>query len=272
MNQTSLRGAKAFITGASRGIGRAASLALADAGADVALCARSEAELEAVADEARERGVTAAVCVADVTETDAVREAVKRAEEAIGGLDVLVANAGVNQPRVPLWEIEPATWWHVQRVNVLGVLNVVHAVVPGMIARGRGRIVHVASYSGIRPQENASAYATSKAAVMRLHDCLDLELEGTGVRSFAMSPGMVRTDMTEDVIRERNIDDADLAPIEDGAGLIVRLASGEADALHGRMFHVHDDVDAMVAAADEIAERNWYQLRLVRGLIGEDPA
>ena len=272
MTDTSLEGARVFVTGASRGIGRAASLAFAEAGADVALCARSKAELEAVAEEVRERGVAAVVCVADVTDTDAVRGAVRRAERAIGELDVLVANAGVNQPRVPLWEIEPATWWHVQRVNVLGVLNVVHAAVPGMIARGRGRIVHVASYSGIRPQENASAYAASKAAVMRLNDCLDLELEGTGVRSFAMSPGMVRTAMTEDVIRERNIDDEALAPIEDGARLIVRLASGEADALHGRMFHVTDDLDAMIAAADEIAERNWYQLRLVRGLIDGDPA
>ena len=271
MEQQELQGANAFVTGASRGIGRAAAFALADAGANVAVCARSEAELEAVADELRERGVEATACVADVTDTAAVASAVRGAEDALGPLDVLVANAGVNQPRVPVWEIDPATWWQVQRVNVLGVLNVVHAAVPGMLARGRGRIVHVASYSGIRPQRNASAYATSKAALMRLHDCLDLELEGTGVRSFAMSPGMVRTDMTEDVIRERDIDESDLAPIEHGARLIVRLASGEADALHGRMIHVDDDLDALIDAADRIRERNWYQLRLVRGLLDEDP-
>lgn len=262
---------RALVTGASRGIGRAAALALADAGADVALVARSEGDLERVADEIGSRGANALVCVADVTDAGAVAAAVRRAEHELGPLDVVVANAGVNHPRVPAWEIDPETWWGVHRVNVLGVFHVVHAAVPRMVQRNRGRVIHVASYSGVRPQTNASAYSTSKAAVMRLNDCLAAELEGTAVRTFAMSPGMVRTDMTRELIRDLDIDETALEPIEAGARLIVRLASGEADALTGRMIHVDDDLDAMIAAADEIRARKWYQLRIVRGILDEEP-
>lgn len=271
MEDGALHGSVAFVTGASRGIGREAALALADAGADVALNARTEADLSEVADLVRARGRRAAVCAADVTDTKSVQEAVGRAEAALGPLDVVVANAGVAMGGEPVWEVDPASWWEIQRVNVLGVLNTVRAAVPGMVERGQGRVVHVASYAGVRPQQRGSAYATSKAALLRLHDCLAADLEGTGVVSLAMSPGMVRTDMTRELILRLDIDEDQLTPIEVGAALIVRLAAGDADALSGRMIHVTDDLDAMIAAADEIRERNWYQLRLVRGLQGTDP-
>lgn len=271
MQDGPLRGSTAFVTGASRGIGRAAAIALAEAGADVAVNARTEDDLRAVADEIHALGRRAAICVADVTDTAAVREEVRRAEETLGPMDVVVANAGVGWGRKPVWELDPAPWWEVQRVNVLGVLNTIHAAVPRLVARGRGRIIHVASYVGARPQKHVSAYATSKAALLRLHDCLAEDLEGAGVASLAMSPGMVRTDMTRDLIRELGVDEDRLTPIEAGAALIVRLATGEADALSGRMIHVTDDLNAMIAAADEIRERNWYQLRFVRGLKGADP-
>ena len=115
------------------------------------------------------------------------------------------------------------------------------------------------------------AYACSKAAVLRMNDTLALDLEGTGVRTFAMSPGTVLTDMTRPLQQQLGMQEPKFTPIERGADLIVRLASGEADPLHGRMIHVEDDLDAMIVAADEIARRNWYQLRLVRGLVATDP-
>lgn len=271
MSQPNLRDMRAFVTGASRGIGRAVALALAGHGADVALNARSEEGLEGVAAEVRAMGVEAAVCPADVTDREAVRAAVRTAERDLGDIDLLVANAGVANPPVNVWEADPDAWWHVMRVNVLGVLHVVQEIVPGMVERKRGRVVHVASYVGIRPNQRASAYSCSKAALMRLNDSLAADLEGTNVASFAMSPGMVRTDMTRELIEDFGLPDSHITPIEQGAQLIVRLASGEADALTGRMIHVSDDLDAMIAAADEIRERNWYQLRLVRGLLDTDP-
>ena len=271
MTEQTPRDMRAFVTGASRGIGRAVALALADAGIDVALVARSEDDLQRVADEVRARGGNAFVCVADVTDRAAVHDAARRAESELGPIDVLVANAGIAAGGQPMWQTDPEVWWRIQEVNVLGILHVVQALVPGMVERGFGRVIHVGSYAGVRPQAGGSAYSCSKAAVLRLSDSLAEELEGTGVKSFAMSPGMVRTDMTRELIEERDIPESSLTDIDEGARLIVRLATGDADALSGRMIHVSDDLDAMIAAADEIRERNWYQLRLVRGLLGPDP-
>lgn len=272
MTKPDLGHTRAFVTGASRGIGRAVALALAEHGAGVALNARSKEDLEDVAAEVRSIGVAAAVCPADVTDREAARAAVRTAERELGNIDLLVANAGVANPPATVWEADPEAWWHVMRVNVLGALHVVQAIVPGMMERDRGRVVHVASYVGIRPNRQASAYSCSKAALMRLNDNLAADLEGTNVASFAMSPGMVRTDMTRELIEDLGLADSQITPIEQGAQLIVRLASGEADALTGRMIHVSDDLDSMIAAADEIQKRNWYQLRLVRGLLDTDPA
>lgn len=272
MSEANLQGTRAFVTGASRGIGRAVALALAEAGADVALVARSGDDLRRVADEVHERGTHAVVYVADVTDRTAVDAAARRAESELGPIDVLVANAGIAAGGQPIWEADPEVWWRVQRVNVLGILHVVQAIVPGMVERGAGRVIHVGSYAGVRPQAGGSAYSCSKTTVLRLNETLAEELEATGVTSFAMSPGMVRTDMTRDLIELRDIPESSLTDIGEGARLIVRLAAGHADPLSGRMIHVSDDLDAMIAAADQIRERNWYQLRLVRGLLDSDPA
>jgi NADP-dependent 3-hydroxy acid dehydrogenase YdfG len=271
MDTPNLRGTRAFVTGASRGIGRAAALALADAGADIALSARSEDDLHAVADEVRSRGREAAVCVADVTDRAAMEAAAAKAEAELGPVDILLANAGVAQGNGAVWRVDPEVWWRVQRVNVLGVLHTVRAVVPGMVARGAGRVILVGSYAAVRPQPESSAYGCSKASVLWLNQGLAEELDGTGVTTFAMSPGMVRTDMTRELIEDREIPEESLTDIAEGAGLIVRLASGAADDLSGRMIHVTDDLGAMIEAAAEIRERNWYQLRLVRGLRDTDP-
>lgn len=147
----------------------------------------------------------------------------------------------------------------------------VRAVVPGMVARGAGRVVHVGSYAGVAPRAGSNAYGCSTTAVIWLNQTLAEDLDGTGVTTFAMSPGMVRTDMTRRIIEEKGIPESNLADIKEGANLIVRLASGAADALTGHMFHVTNDLDAMIANTAEIRERNWYQLRLVRGLRDTDP-
>lgn len=261
----------AFVTGGGRGIGRAAALALADAGASVAICARTEGEVHAVAREIEGRGGRAEAFVADVTDAHALAAAVREAEGRLGPIGVLVCNSGIAMPPVPTWQADPASWWRVQEVNVLGVLHAVHAVVPGMVARAGGRVIHVASLIGARPSPVTSAYACSKAALLRLNDCLAAELDGTGVVSLAMSPGLVSTAMTEEMARHFEVPDDAWSPIEAGAQLIVRMASGDADALSGRMLHVQDDLDEMLRRGGEIRERGWYQLRLTRGLEGLDP-
>ncbi len=267
-----LAGSVAFVTGGGRGIGRAAALALAAAGASVAVVARNGGEVRSVATEVEAHGVRAFAVPVDVTDRSSVHEAARAAEAELGPIDLLICNAGVGVPPTPVWEADPVDWWRVQEVNVLGVLHTVQAVVPGMVRRGRGRVVHVASLLGSRPTPGVSAYACSKASLMRLADTLDGELAGTGVRSFAMSPGLVRTEMTAEMERHVTVPDDAWTGIEASAELIVRIAAGHADPLSGRMLHVDDDLDDLVRHAATIEERGWYQLRVFRGRAEEGPA
>ena len=140
------------------------------------------------------------------------------------------------------------------------------ACLKGMVTRGSGRIINMGSYQGIAPNSDASPYCTSKAALLRLTDCTALEVEPHGIAVFAVSPGFVHTDMTrelEALLRAKDPDfegwdPAWIFPAQDCADLCVRLAVGEADALTGRMIHVRDDLDQMIADADEIVAADRY--------------
>jgi NADP-dependent 3-hydroxy acid dehydrogenase YdfG len=262
-----LQGSTAIVTGGGRGIGAAAARAMAREGAAVGLIARTASEIETVADELREAGARAWAAVADVSDLDALQGAVTAIEHELGPTDVLISNAGISGGRpAPAWDIDPTEWWRTQEVNVLGALHAVHAVVPGMVARGRGRVIHVGSLMGARSVPGSSAYACSKASLLRLSEVLAADLEGTGVVSIAMSPGLVLTQMTEPMKRRRDLPDEAWTDIDRGADLMVRLAAGDADALAGTMVHAEDDLDALVARAEEIRTRGWYALRMIRGL------
>lgn len=267
-----LTGSTAIVTGAGRGIGAAAAHALTREGAAVGLIARTSSEIEAVADELRAAGGRVSAAVADVADLDAVRTAVAAIEDQLGPADVLINNAGVSGGRPgPTWKADPASWWRTQEVNVLGVLHAVHAVVPGMVARGRGRVIHVGSLVGVRSEPGSSAYACSKASLLRLAEVLAADLEGTGVVSISMSPGLVLTRMTEPMQQFLDLPAEAWSDIGKSAELMVRLAAGDGDPLAGTMVHAEDDLDALLARADEIHERGWYALRMVRGLDGPDP-
>jgi NAD(P)-dependent dehydrogenase (short-subunit alcohol dehydrogenase family) len=268
-----LAGSTAIVTGGGRGIGAAAARALADAGASVGLIARTSSEVTEAAADLRSAGAQARAAMADVTDAGALRAAVAAIETDLGPADVLVSSAGISggRPR-PVWDADPADWWRVQEVNVLGAFHAIRVVVPGMVERGRGRVIHVASLVGARSDAGSSAYACSKTSLMRLAEILAADLEGTGVTSFSMSPGLVATRMTEVLRRHVDIPDEMWTAAERGADLIVRLAAGDADALSGVLVHVEDDLDAMVARADEIRREGWYALRFVRGLTSNEPA
>ena len=201
---------------------------------------------------------------------------VAQTETRLGPIDFLVNNAGSAGVIGPIWETDPDDWWREVEVNLRGPLLCARALLPGMIARRRGRIVNMASGVGLTPFPYTSAYACSKAALIRLTDSLQEATASYGVMVFATGPGRVRTSMVDRMesseaarrwlprVRPDHPDYAKMpwAPPERIANLCVRLARGDGDTLGGRFIHVLYDFDDMLARAVEIARDDLYQLRL----------
>lgn len=243
----------ALVTGGSRGIGRHLVADLVGRGWQVAALARDGDALATVARQAPAGRVLPVV--ADVTDPAAVQRAVAAVQARWGVPDLVLANAGVLTAVGPTWQADPDDWWRDMTVNVRGVHLTLWAVLPAMLARGSGRIVVVSSGMGGKPSPHSSAYGASKAAVTHLVGSLSAELDGSGVRVFAISPGMVRTDMTrwpETLLAHRpdlaEAPDSAYLPASAAADLVADLASGRLDALAGRFLHVRDDREALLAS------------------------
>src|SRR5579859_3230581 len=176
-----LWGDVALVTGAGRGIGKAIPVALAIAGARVVLTARSASEIDQTLAEIESSGGQALAVPADVSTPAAVASLVDRAQVKVGTIRVLVNNAGVLEPVALLWEVDPDKWWHSVEINLRGPFLCMRAVLPGMIARGRGRGVNLASRAAKVPIADGTAYAASKTGLVRVTESLAWELEGCGV-------------------------------------------------------------------------------------------
>ena len=255
MAERELEGQVALVTGGGRGIGRRIARELALGGARVAVAARSSGEVEETASEIGGLALTA-----DVSERRSVERAVEQVANELGPIDLLVNNAGVGGAPEPLWDVDPDAWWRVFEINVRGPFLLCRAVVPGMIERGRGRIVNVGSGSSYLPGQTNTSYGPSKAALGRFGEALALALEPHGIAVFTISPGLVRTALTE-----RLGDDAPWTPPELAPRLVRVLASGRADRLAGRYIHAeHDDVEDLIRRADEIVRDDLNAIRLRR--------
>ena len=194
-----LEGRGAVVTGGGRGIGAAVAEALAAAGAAVVVAARSEDEIETVAKGLRARGGTAHAVVGDVTDPGSVTALAARAQDLVGTVDILVNNAGVARSD-PFLKVTLDQWEEVHRVNATGALLVTQAFLPGMLERGWGRIVNVASVASLAGARYIAAYAASKHALIGMARCLADELGGTGVTVNSVCPSYVDTPMTDENI------------------------------------------------------------------------
>ena len=244
---------RALVTGGGRGIGAGIARALSDDGWEVVVAARSGAQVDAVAGEIG--GTAVQVDVSD-------RASVERMVAAAGEVDLLVANAGVSEGHSPgpSWEIGLDDWWRVYEVNVLGVHLCCRAVIPGMLERGRGRIVITGSGAAYLPGGSSTAYAPSKAATCRYGEMLANELADR-IPVFFFSPGLVKTELTAGALP----DDAPWTPPEMAPELVRKLSTGRYDALAGRYLHAeHDDVDELLNRIDELRERDLNAIRLRR--------
>ncbi len=185
----------ALITGASKGIGAATAKEFAAHGAKLVLAARSEDSLKALADEINANGGDAVAIACDVANYDAVVKAVNLAITTFGKLDILVNNAGLIDPIATIADSDPEAWTMVADVNYKGVYYGLRSAIPHMLSQGAGTIVNVSSGAATGALEGWSHYCSSKAAVLSLTKCANVEYGDKGITVVGMSPGTVATDM-----------------------------------------------------------------------------
>jgi NAD(P)-dependent dehydrogenase (short-subunit alcohol dehydrogenase family) len=268
-----LDGTTAVVTGGSRGIGRAIAAAFAAREACVAVASRSEDQVRTTIAELEAQGGRVLGVPTDVSDAGQVAALVERVEDEFGPIDVLVNNAGSLTALGPTWELDPERWLRDVTTNLWGTFLCCRTVMPGMVARGRGRIINVVGGGATYPHTYGSGYGCSKAAVLAFTETLAIEAGGTGVAVFAINPGLVRTEMTRFVAESpegrawrpeigRVLQEGRDVPPELAAELCVRLAAGQADALSGRLFRAGSDFDDMLARAEEIVAADALTLRL----------
>ena len=214
----SLHGKIVAITGASGGIGEATARLLAERGAGVVLAARRSERIDAIAQEIREAGGRAATCVVDVTQAEDLHRLVSSTTDQYSRMDVLVNNAGI-APISPLADLDTASWAAMIDVNLRGMLNGVAAALPVFRQQGSGHLVSIVSVAGLSVSPSMAVYAATKNAVRTVHEGLRTESTDGVVRTTAISPGYVRTDLADSMadpnIREqtrKNMDAVGISP------------------------------------------------------------
>jgi NAD(P)-dependent dehydrogenase (short-subunit alcohol dehydrogenase family) len=262
------------VTGGGEGLGRAFALALAGAGAWVALTARRAEPLTETAELVRRSGGRALAIPGDVTASDAVTRVVSAAEAQLGPIDILVNSAGAVGPLGCDWHVDPEDWWRAFEVNVLGSFRCARAVLAGMVTRKRGRIVNVSSGAAFNRLPQMGAYCASKAAVTQWTKILAEDTRAHGIAVFAFHPGVVRTPMlaglTESPDVPKEVGDRFRAllsqgrdtPIERCAQMLLFLVSGRADALSGRFIRTQDNKEELLRRAEEIQRDDLYAVTL----------
>lgn len=193
----SLDGKVALVTGASRGIGRAIALGFAEAGADVAVAARSEADLETLAKEIDSLGRRAVVLVVDVTKRDEIERMIEATVAELGGLDILVNNAGGTRFMSPLVGLRPDGWAKTIALNLDSVFHATQLAARVMVERRGGSIIQIASVAGIEGAEGLSYYSAAKGGVRLFTQATARELAQAGVRLNCIAPGWVETALNE---------------------------------------------------------------------------
>jgi 3-oxoacyl-[acyl-carrier protein] reductase len=215
----SLKGKTALVTGAGKGIGKAIAIALANEGVQVGLIARTDKDLQSVAEAIKKIGVKVETATADVSDINAINKAVDSIQSTLGPIDILINNAGTAAFGKFL-ELEPKVWEQQVRVNLFGVYYTTRAVLPQMIERKTGDIVNISSTAGLKGAPITSAYSASKFGVMGLTDSLMQEVRKHNIRVTAMAPSTVVTDLALSANLINNNEDRVMHP-EDFAELII---------------------------------------------------
>ncbi len=236
-------GRSAVITGAARGIGLAVAQRLSAGGAKVALWDLDEKALTAAAGALKDAAAVQ-TCVLDITEEAAVARALAETTAQLGAPDILVNNAGITGPNAKTWDYSLADWQRVLDVDLTAVFLCCRAVVPGMLERGYGRIVNVASVAGKEGNPNAPAYSTAKAGVIGLTKSLGKETAGSGVTVNCVTPAAVETEIFKQMTQAHidymlsKIPMGRFGQVEEVAALIAWLASEDCSFSTGAVFDI----------------------------------
>jgi 3-oxoacyl-[acyl-carrier protein] reductase len=259
------------VTGGGRGIGKRLAIGFASAGAHVAIIARSRAELDLTKLEIEHAGGSAARFEGDVRDREFVTEAVNRATAHFGKpVGVLICAAGIQGPIGPITEADPQKWWDVLDVNLRGTFHAVRAALPGMIEARCGKILAISGGGAAKPRPFFTAYAASKAALVRMMESLADEVRDHNVQVNCMSPGGTYTAMTDEILRAgeragwRDLEVARQVQMTGGVApqrqlkLAMFLSSPKSNHISGRMIHVEDDWERL---ADVTLTPEAYTLR-----------
>jgi len=246
MSLFELTGKKAFVTGASRGIGQAIALAFAEAGADVALVARSADGLAETASQVKAVGRQAVVVPADVTSQEEVAAAVSQAIEQLGYVDTVVNNAGGSNFMVGFADLRLSGWDKLMRLNLSSAVYVCHAFAGHLLDRGEGSVINVASVAGVASAPLISPYGAAKAALISLSKTLAVEWGGQGIRVNALCPGWTATELNRTLWEDPQAGPATIANVpmgrwgraEEMAGPAVFLASDASSYMTGQVLVV----------------------------------
>jgi NADP-dependent 3-hydroxy acid dehydrogenase YdfG len=195
---TTIKGRNVFITGAGAGIGRASALAFAREGARLLICGRRLEPLTVLSHELTAAGAEAVYAFTlDVADRLAVERTLARLPAAWSEVDILLNNAGLSRGLTKVYEQDPEDWQEMIDTNVLGLLHVTRAIVPGMVRRGRGHVINLGSIAGHMTYPNGAVYCASKAAEKAISEGLKLDLMGTPVRVTSVDPGLVQTEFSK---------------------------------------------------------------------------
>ncbi|MBT4431715.1 MAG: SDR family oxidoreductase [Nitrospinaceae bacterium] len=236
----------ALITGGSLGIGKATVTKFLDEGAKVAFCARNEQEIKKAVAEFEKINPDVLSVRADITDKEQVANMVEAATRRFGNIDILVNNAGIYGPIGPSWEVDLDLWEEAMRINLFGTMKVCQAVVPLMIKAGGGKIINIAGGGAAGPFPRYSAYASSKAALVRVTENLSIELSDHNIQVNSIAPGFVVTRLHQQTMDAGDNAGAEFLQktrkeMEEGgvdpsvpAALAAYLASPRGDAITGK--------------------------------------
>jgi len=267
-------GQVALVTGASKGIGRAIAIRLAQTGMSVAVTARTKDALDETVEMIKADNGNAIAFPADVTDQPAVNQLVADTHRQFGPIDLLVNNAAIPGAPGPDWENDSDLWWRAMEINIRGPFIVSRAVLPGMIDQRKGRIVNVSSSSAYLSSPYLSSYTASKAALTNWTLSLADATREYGIKVFAYSPTLVATEMTEVMSTSLDLPESHrtvmIDALEDraqppsvSAEGVVYLASGKADALNGHFVDVRWGIDEMIRRYQAGKDPNLYTLQVL---------